>query len=36
MKIKKILVIDDSKTELMYLTDLLTKNGYTVCTAENA
>ena len=36
MKIKKILVVDDSKTELMYLTDLLSKNGYTVHTAENA
>ena len=36
MAIKKILVVDDSKTELMYLTDLLTKSGYTVYTAENA
>lgn len=36
MEIKKILIVDDSKTELMYLTDLLSKNGYTVHTAENA
>ena len=36
MTINKVLVVDDSKTELMYLTDLLTKNGYTVKTAENA
>ena len=36
MTINKVLVVDDSKTELMYLTDLLTKNGFTVKTAENA
>ena len=36
MAIKKILVVDDSKTELMFLTDLLVKNGFTVKTAENA
>ena len=36
MAIRKILVVDDSKTELMYLTDLLIKNGFTVKTAENA
>ena len=36
MAIKKILVVDDSKTELMYLTDLLSKNGFLVKTAENA
>ena len=36
MSIKKILVVDDSKTELMYLTDLLVKNGFSVKTAENA
>ena len=36
MSIKKILVVDDSKTELMVLSDLLGKNGYTVRTAENA
>jgi twitching motility two-component system response regulator PilH len=28
--------VDDSKTELMFLTDLLQKNGYSVRTAENA
>lgn len=36
MTIKKILVVDDSKTELMFLTDLLGKNGFIVKTAENA
>jgi twitching motility two-component system response regulator PilH len=36
MAIKKVLVVDDSKTELMFLTDLLVKNGFTVKTAENA
>jgi twitching motility two-component system response regulator PilH len=36
MPIRKILVVDDSKTELMYLTGLLQKNGYAVRTAENA
>lgn len=36
MPIRKVLVVDDSKTELMFLTDLLQKNGFTVRTAENA
>ena len=36
MAIKKVLVVDDSKTELMYLTELLGKNGFSVKTAENA
>lgn len=36
MSIQKVLVVDDSKTELMYLTDLLQKQGYQVRTAENA
>ena len=36
MHIQKVLVIDDSKTELMFLTDLLQKQGYQVRTAENA
>lgn len=36
MAINKVLVVDDSKTELMFLTDLLIKNGFTVKTAENA
>jgi twitching motility two-component system response regulator PilH len=35
MTVKNILVVDDSKTELHHLTDLLTKRGYTVRTAEN-
>ena len=36
MTIKKVLIVDDSKTELMFLTDLLQKNGFQVRTAENA
>ena len=36
MAIQKVLVVDDSKTELMYLTGLLEKNGFSVKTAENA
>jgi twitching motility two-component system response regulator PilH len=35
MPIQKILVVDDSKTELHYLSDLLGKRGFTVRTAEN-
>ena len=35
MPVKKILVVDDSKTELHFLSDLLGKHGYTVRTAEN-
>jgi len=36
MSINKVLVVDDSKTELMFLTDLLVRNGFSVKTAENA
>ena len=36
MPIHNVLIVDDSKTELMYLTGLLQKNGMTVRTAENA
>jgi twitching motility two-component system response regulator PilH len=35
MPIKKILVVDDSKTELFHLSDMLTRGGYAVSTAEN-
>lgn len=35
MPIHKILLVDDSKTELHVLSELLTKRGYTVRTAEN-
>ena len=35
MTIHKILVVDDSKTELHHLSDVLAKRGYTVRTAEN-
>ena len=36
MAINKLLIVDDSKTEIMFLTDLLQKNGYSVRSAENA
>jgi twitching motility two-component system response regulator PilH len=36
MPIQKILLVDDSKTELHFLTELLTKRGFKVRTAENA
>jgi twitching motility two-component system response regulator PilH len=36
MPIRKVLVVDDSKTELVFLSDLLGKNGFSVRTAENA
>jgi twitching motility two-component system response regulator PilH len=35
MPIQKVLVVDDSKTELFYMSDLLGKNGFVVRTAEN-
>ena len=35
MTIHKVLLVDDSKTELHYLSDLLVKRGYTVRTAES-
>ncbi len=36
MAIQKVLIVDDSKTELMYLTDLLQERGMSVRTAEDA
>ena len=36
MPIQKILLVDDSKTELHHLSDLLGKRGFAVRTAENA
>ena len=35
MAIQKILLVDDSKTELHHLSELLGKHGYAVRTAEN-
>ena len=35
MPIQKILVVDDSKTELHHLSEMLTKRGYAVRTAES-
>jgi twitching motility two-component system response regulator PilH len=36
MTIQKVLVVDDSNTELMFMTNLLQKNGMSVRTAEGA
>lgn len=36
MPIRKVLIVDDSKTELVYLSGLLQKQGMQVRTAENA
>jgi twitching motility two-component system response regulator PilH len=36
MSIQKVLIVDDSKTELMFLTELLQKNGMLVRTAQGA
>jgi twitching motility two-component system response regulator PilH len=34
--IQKVLIVDDSKTELMFLSDLLVRQGMVVRTAQNA
>lgn len=36
MSIQKVLVVDDSKTELMFLANMLQQQGFAVKTAENA
>jgi twitching motility two-component system response regulator PilH len=36
MPINKVLIVDDSKTEILHLSDLLRKNGFAVRSAENA
>jgi twitching motility two-component system response regulator PilH len=36
MSIHKVLIVDDSKTEQMFLMELLQSNGYTARTADNA
>ncbi len=36
MPVQKVLIVDDSKTELMFLTDLLQRNGMAVKTAQGA
>ena len=35
MPVKKILVVDDSPTERHFMVDLLTRNGYSIVTAES-
>ena len=35
MTIRKILLVDDSKTALQFMSDLLGKRGYAIRTAEN-
>ena len=36
MAIQKVLVVDDSKTEQLYISDILVKNGMSVRTASSA
>ena len=36
MPIRNVLIVDDSKTEIMFLTDMLKKAGFSVTSAENA
>jgi twitching motility two-component system response regulator PilH len=36
MPVKTILIVDDSATDRQYLSDLLSKNGFKVATAQNA
>ena len=36
MPIQKILIVDDSQTELFFLSELLTRNHFKVATAQNA
>ena len=36
MSIRNVLIVDDSKTELMFLSEMLKKTGFAVTTAENA
>ena len=35
MAISKVLIVDDSKTETMFLTDMLQRKGFTVRSAQN-
>jgi twitching motility two-component system response regulator PilH len=36
MNIQKILIVDDSPTERLFLAELLTRNGFAVSTADSA
>jgi twitching motility two-component system response regulator PilH len=36
MKVKKVLIVDDSRTEILLLTEILQKHGYAVCSAPSA
>lgn len=35
MSIRNVLIVDDSKTELLYLKEMLTRAGYSVTTAQD-
>lgn len=35
MAIKKVLIVDDSETDLLYLSEILEKAGFTVITADS-
>jgi twitching motility two-component system response regulator PilH len=36
MTIQKVLIVDDSKTEILFLSDALSKKGYAIRSASNA
>ena len=36
MRVKKVLIVDDSATERYFLSELLSRHGFTVSAAENA
>ena len=36
MPVRKVLIVDDSRTEILHLTEILQKNGYSVLSAEGA
>ena len=36
MPVRHVMVVDDSKTELLFLSELLGKHGFTVSTAQSA
>jgi twitching motility two-component system response regulator PilH len=36
MQVRKVLIVDDSRTEIHFLTEILQKNGYSVSSAQGA